>query len=179
MSQSFDFFDKKLIVLFVLKESNSALSITQIVKLCSDFEDITYFDICEYIDLLKSSNYIIEIEESDENNTKYYSLTDEGNIALGELIELIPGVNLYNIKKLLSKEIDNLKKDYEIGSHAIPIKFNEYKVACYIKDGNDELVNITLYAGNKECAKEIQDNWQNNANEIYSKVIDLMYKKEG
>ena len=175
MSHNFDFFDKKLIVLFILKESNSSLSINQIVKLCSDFEDITYFDICEYIDILKESNHIIE---TNEDNINYYTLTEEGNIALGELIELIPGVNLHNIKKLLSKEIDNLKKDYEIGSHAIPIKFDEYKVSCYIKDGNDELINITLYAGNKHCAKEIQEHWSNNANEIYSKVIPLMYKKE-
>ena len=173
MSDNFEFFDKKFIILLVLNESDSSLTLEQIVKMCSDFESITYFDICEYIDTLKANGHILENEE---NNIKYYSLTDDGKSTLEELIELIPGISMHNIKKMLSKQMNEIKKYYEIGSQIIPIKYGEYKIACYIRDGNDELLNITLYAGDMENAKNISKNWQNDANNIYIKIIEMMTK---
>ena len=173
MSDNFEFFDKKFIILLVLNESDSSLTLEQIVKMCSDFESITYFDICEYIDTLKANGHILENEE---NNTKYYYLTDDGKSTLEELIELIPGISMHNIKKMLSKQMNEIKKNYEIGSQIIPIKYGEYKIACYIRDGNDELLNITLYAGDMENAKNISKNWQNDANNIYIKIIEMMTK---
>ena len=171
MPDNFEFFDKKFIILLVLNESDSYLSLEQIVKMCSDFEDITYFDICEYVYALKSSGHI---KENLEDNIKYYSLTESGHLTLDELVELIPGISMHNIKKMLSKQINEIKKNYEIGSQIIPIKYGEYKIACYIKDGNDELLNITLYAGDMENAKNISKNWENDANNIYIKIIEMM-----
>lgn len=173
MTDNFEFFDKKFIMLLVLEESNSSLSIDQIAKMCSDFEDITYFDICEYVDSLVKSGHI---KESYDNSTKFFSLTDYGNSTLEELVELIPGISMHNIKKILSKQINEIKKNYEIGSQIIPIKHGEYKIACYIKDGNDELLNITLYAGDIDNAKHISKNWESDANNIYIKIIEMMTK---
>lgn len=174
MNDNFEFFDKKFIILLVLDESGSYLSLEQIVKMCSDFESITYFDICEYIDKLLKSGHIYE---NTEDNVKYYSLTESGHSTLEELIELIPGISMHNIKKMLSKQINEIKKTYEIGSQIIPIKYGEYKIACYIKDGNDELLNITIYAGDMDNAKTIAKNWENDANNIYVKIIELMTKQ--
>ena len=174
MDDNFEFFDKKFIILLVLDESGSYLSLEQIVKMCSDFESITYFDICEYIDKLLASGHI---RENIENGINYYSLTENGHSTLEELIELIPGISMHNIKKMLSKQINEIKKTYEIGSQIIPIKYGEYKIACYIKDGNDELLNITIYAGDMENAKTISKNWENDANNIYVKIIELMTKQ--
>lgn len=173
MTDNFEFFDKKFIILLVLKESNSSLSIDQIAKMCSDFENITYFDICEYVDNLVRSGHIKEIYE---NDTKFFSLTDNGYSTLEELVELIPGISMHNIKKMLSKQINEIKKNYEIGSQIIPIKHGEYKIACYIRDGNDELLNITLYAGDIDNAKHISKNWESDANNIYIKIIEMMTK---
>ena len=44
---------------------------------------------------------------------------------------------------------------YTVDTNILPIKEEEYKVSCYIKDGIDELINITMYAGTKEQAKKI------------------------
>lgn len=173
MPDNFEFFDKKFIILLVLNESSSSLTLEQIVKMCSDFESITYFDICEYIDTLKANGHVLE---TTENNIKYYTLTDAGRMTLEELIELIPGISMHNIKKMLSRQMNEIKKNYEIGSQIIPIKYGEYKIACYIRDGNDELLNITLYAGDMENAKNISKNWQNDANNIYIKIIEMMTK---
>lgn len=174
MSKDLEVFDNKIIVLYILENSNKPLTIDQIVKFCDEFDDITYFDICLYIDNLKSSGYI---EESIEENTSLYSITKEGSDTLNELIELIPGVDLFNLKKVINKNIVEVKTEYSIDTNIIPIKSDEYKVSCYIKDGNDELVNISIYAGNKAQAKNISKNWSTNAEEIYTKLLDMMTKE--
>lgn len=171
MSKELEIFDNKIILLYILDNSSKPLTLNQIVKFCEEFEDITYFDICGYIEELCASNYITQ---KTIDNTIFYELTERGYSTLKELLELIPGVNLYNLKKMVNKNIVEIKTDYSIDTLIIPIKSEEYKVSCYIKDGNDELVNITLYAGNKEQAKKISKNWNENAEDIYSKLIKLM-----
>lgn len=174
MAKDLELIDNKIIVLYVLERSSKPLTISQIVKFCDEFEDITYFDICDYIEKLKASGYVIEFNE-DEN--KLYKLSSSGSATLAELLELIPGVNLHNLKKMINKNIVEIKTDYSINTQILPIKSEEYKISCYIKDGNDELVNISIYAGTKEQAKIISKNWQENAEGIYAKLLELMTKE--
>ncbi|CCZ56449.1 putative uncharacterized protein [Clostridium sp. CAG:1219] len=101
-------------------------------------------------------------------------LTDLGISTLTELLELIPGVDLYNLKKMINKNTVKIKTDYSIGTNIIPIKSDEYKISCYIKDGTDELINITMYAGTKDQAKNISKNWSENSEKIYTKLLSLM-----
>ena len=174
MTNESKIFDSKIIVLYILDIAGKPLSIDQIVKFCEEFDDITYFDICSYIDSLKTSNYI---DENLEENTMIYSLNDLGRATLKELLELVPGVNLHNIKKMINKNITKVKTDFSIDTTILPIKDDEYKVSCYIKDGNDELINITLYAGSKEQAKNIAKNWDEKAEEIYNQLLKAMTKE--
>lgn len=169
-----EIFDNRIIILYILETSKKPLSLDNIINLCAEFDDITYFDICDYIDNLKSSNYIAE---TNEESTILYNITELGISTLQELLELIPGVNLYKLKKMIKKNITQVKTDYSIDTIIIPIKSEEYKVSCYIKDGNDELINITMYAGNKDQARNISKNWNSNAEQIYTKLIDLMTKE--
>lgn len=171
MSNEIKIFDNKIIVLYILSNSSKPLGITQIVKLCEEFEDITYIDICTYIDNLKQNNYIQEIIEQ---GTCTYELTPLGENVLKELLELIPGLNLHNLKKIIDKNMTDVKKDYSVDTIIIPIKAEEFKVSCYIKDGIDELINITMYAGTKEQAKNISKNWSMNSEKIYTKILEYM-----
>lgn len=173
MINNSNIFDNRIIIMYILESSTKQLSIENIVKLCEEFEDITYFDICSYIDNLKTSNYINEIIK---DSTSLFELTELGKSTLNELLELIPGVNLYKLKKMIKKNITEVKTDYSIDTVILPIKSEEYKVSCYIKDGNDELVNISIYAGTKAQARNISKNWNNNAEEIYTKLLELLTK---
>ena len=171
LAKDLELFDNKIIILYILSNSTKPLGINHIVKLCEEFEDITYIDICAYIDDLKRNNYI---KENLDENVLTYILTENGETVLKELLELIPGVNLHNLKKIIDKNMTDVKKDYSVDTKIIPIKSEEYKISCYIKDGIDELINITMYAGTKEQAKKISKNWANNSEEIYTKILEYM-----
>lgn len=171
MAKDIEIFDNRLIILYILQNAKRPLTLNQIVTFCEEFDDITYIDICMYIDSLKKSNYIYE---KIENENVLYAPTETGLNTLNELLELIPGVDLYNIKKLVNKNYVEVNTEYSINTNIIPIKADEYKVSCFIKDGNDEMINITMYAGTKEQARNISNNWSENAEEIYTKLLELM-----
>lgn len=171
MEKETEIFDKKLIVLFLLKETGSNLTLDQMAKLCNELEDITYIDICGYVESLLSSGYIIE---RIQDNKRFFELTITGENILNELIELVPGINWLNIKKTLKEQMNDYGKDYEVGTKIIPVRGDNLKVSCYIKDNQDELINLTLFAGDKENARRISKHWADNANEIYNKIIELM-----
>ena len=173
MSNELSFFDNKIIILYVLEHSLKPLSLEQIVKLCEEYDDITYFDICSYIEELKHSGFI---EEIIDEQTLTYKPTPLGLSTLKELLELIPGVNLHNLKKLINKNLQSVKTDSDVGTIIIPISDDEMKVSCYIKDGNNELINISLYATSKEQAKNIAKNWNENSEDIYNEILKMITK---
>jgi len=170
-----EIFDNKIIILYILEKNSKPLTLEQIAKFCEDFDDITYFDICTYIQELKSNGYIEE--KYIESSTLAYNITDSGLSTLNELLELIPGINLHNIRKIISKNIVKAKTDYSIDNVIVPVKDDAFKVTCTIKEDNDELVSITMYAANKDQARNITNNWNNNAQEIYDKLLEMMTKQ--
>ena len=99
MDKDLKLFDNKIIVLYILDKNSKPLTIDQISKFCEDFDDITYFDICSYIQELEKNEYINE--SHDESGNILYNITSSGILTLQELLELIPGVNLHNIKKII------------------------------------------------------------------------------
>lgn len=171
MENESNVFDNKIIVLYILKNSSKPLNIDQIIKLCEEFEEITYFDIYTYIEELKQNNFIDEILA---NGTMTYFATELGKNTLKELVELIPGVNIHNIKRSFNKNMIEIKKDSCIDTSIIPLRNGSFKVSCYIKEGNDELVNISIHATSKEQAKNISKTWNENFDTIYSKLLELL-----
>lgn len=119
MLEKFQIFDKKLLILYILDTTKKHLSMDQLADLCDEIDNITYFDVCEYVEWLRQNDFI-DSEISD--GTELYFLTDKGNITLKELIELIPGVDVYKLKKMLSSNIPKIKQEYEIGASLFPLK---------------------------------------------------------
>lgn len=165
--------DNKFIILYILDKANTALSIEQIAKFCVEFEDISYFDICEYITSLTSSELAYEKKE---NNVILYSITNNGKTTLKELSELVPGYSIHTLKRFIEKQMSQMKKEDIVDVQTTPMDLNDYKVSCYIKEGNDELINISLYSGSKEQTEKITHNWKENAKEIYPKILEMLTK---
>ena len=142
MPGDLEIFDNKIIILYILEKNSKPLTVEQIAKFCEDFDDITYFDICTYIQELKSNGYIEEIYT--QSNGSSYVITASGLSTLQELLELIPGVNLHNIKKIISKNIVKAKTDFSIDNVVVPVN-DAFKVTCTIKEDKDEVVSITMF----------------------------------
>ena len=69
-----------------------------------------------------------------------------------------------------------IKDSVSVVSEFVPIDKNDFNVKCKIIENNRVLFEVNVFAGSPEHAKTICDNWENNAENIYPKIIDLLEK---
>ena len=55
---------------------------------------------------------------------------------------------------------------------------NHFTVKCKIIENNNIMFEVQTFAGSKEQAKTIVDNWNNNAEDIYPKILELLTEKK-
>ena len=77
---------------------------------------------------------------------------------------------------MLFRSIVKVKTDFSVDNIVVPLN-DRYKVTCYIKEGSDELVSITMYASDKSQARNITRNWNNDAVGIYERLLEMMTKE--
>ena len=193
MFKNLKIFDNRILVLYIINSTTSDLNLNQIASICLDFDDITYFDVYDFVYNLLTNEYIymkdintnkiIEIEEfsKEEISSKaIYKLTELGTTTLNQLLELIPGANLYKLKNIIEKKYTNVKSDkltLSTGCKVYPQKDDTYKISCYIQEDKVELINISLYGSNKFETANIAKNFKENSNEIYNEIILKLTKK--
>lgn len=64
-----------------------------------------------------------------------------------------------------------------VTSEFIPHNENEYSVICKIVENNQILFQLQVYAGTREQAKSISENWNKNSEELYPKILNVLTKK--
>ena len=77
-----------------------------------------------------------------------------------------------NFKETLGE----FQNEVSVTSDFIPHNEHEYSVKCKIVENNQTLFELQIYAGSREQAKAISDNWNNNADEIYPKILEILTK---
>ena len=193
MFKNLKIFDNRILVLYIIQSTSNDLTLNQIASICLDFDDITYFDVCDFVSNLLSNNYIymkdvstgkkidiIEFSKEEVSSKAIYKLTELGIATLNQLLELIPGANLYKLKNIIEKKYTDVKNDkleLSIGCKVYPLKDDTYKVSCYIKEDKIELINISLYGSNKYETANIAKNFKENSSEIYNDIIYKLTKK--
>lgn len=60
----------------------------------------------------------------------------------------------------------------------MPEDDNLFNVTCKIVEKNKTVFEVSTFAGSREQAKAISDNWKENAINIYPKIINLLTNKE-
>ena len=79
-----------------------------------------------------------------------------------------------NLKPIL----DSSEEEQSIVAEYTPLSENHYTIICKVVENNETVFEVKTFAGSREQAKEIVDNWQNNADSIYPKILDILTKKQ-
>ena len=72
------------------------------------------------------------------------------------------------------EEIANIAEESSIVTEYIPKDENNYTVKCKIVEKTETIFEISAFAGSRERAKQISDNWKSNASNLYPKIINLL-----
>ena len=173
MEQNQKLAEDKVLILYLLNKINNEIKNDNLYNIVSLSEDINYFYYQELITDLKNNNLIIFISQDD---CKLLNLSSEGKQAYELTKSLLPGLLKLKADTVLKEQIPNIEEESSVISEFIPKDENNYTIKCKVIEKNETIFEISLYAGSRENAKQIADNWKNNANSIYPKVIELLSK---
>ena len=89
---------------------------------------------------------------------------------------MIPGILKLQVDNDLKDFLDVIEDKYSISADYIPIDENHFTVKCKIVENNNILFEIQTFAGSKEQAKSIVDNWNTKAEKIYPEILEILTK---
>ena len=162
----------KILLLYVLNKVGKPISHNELLELVTSVIDINYFIFQEFLSELNEDNYISSYKKEDND---IYEITDLGKKVLSLTIDTVPGIYKLDVDSKFKKNLDSLKDKYSVSAKYTPINEKEYIVTLTINENNDNIFELSAHAGSKEHAKKIVDNWNNNAESIYPKILELLF----
>lgn len=173
--------ENKLVILYLINAMDLPMSRTQITTFFTEKELLGQLVLLQNLDDLVERGFLeATVENSQDESTSSYSLTEEGSTHLEHLESLLPRP----VKKTIDSSIDEtrgkIRKGYEKTAHYFPNAENdEYIVKCGVYDDKrgTMLMEISVPVVTREQAKHITANWNANYTAIYQKVLEVLTER--
>jgi predicted transcriptional regulator len=168
--------DSKLLILYILQKIGNPISYKELLELVISISDMNYFDFQQFLQDLFEDKFILKHKQNDE---EIIELTNDGKNALDLTIDMLPGILKLKVDSNFKENFSKIKDEFSVYAEYTPISENEFSVKCKIIENNITIFNLEANAGSRDQAKQIVDNWNNNADSIYPQILDILTKKEG
>ena len=162
--------ENKVLILYILNRLDKDITNDGLYKIISSFNGLNYFYFQQTLKDLVETN-LVGYTKDDDTVVK---ITFEGKNAFELTKDLLPGIVKLKADNIFDKELADIKEESSVVSEFIPKNENEYTVKCKIIENNEIIFEVKTYAGPRDRAKKICDNWNNNATELYPKIIELL-----
>ena len=170
-----DLAENKVLILYLLNKLQDGIKNDNLYKIVSSANNINYFYFQELLTDLIESNFVGSFTKDEDTIIK---ITSDGQNALSLTKSLLPGILKLKADTVFKEELSSIAEQSSIITEYIPKSENNYTVKCKIVEKNETIFEISTFAGSRDRAKQISDNWKNNANEIYPKIINLLLNGE-
>lgn len=165
--------ENKVLILYILNQTSNGIIEDGLYKIISSINDVNYFYFKEVLtDLLDSK--LVGIFTKDEEEEPVLKITSEGNSALSLTIDVLPGILKLKADNIFKKEFPSITDKTSIISEFTPRSENDYTIKCKIIEKNETIFEVRTFAGSRDRAKKIVDNWNKNASKIYPKILDIL-----
>ena len=162
--------ENKVLILYILDKLDKDITNDGLFKIISSVNGLNYFYFQQTLKDLVETN-LVGYTKDDGTVVK---ITSEGKNAYSLTKDLLPGIVKLKADSVFEKELANIKEESSIVAEFIPKSENEYTVKCRIIENNETIFEVETFAGSRERAKKICDNWNQNATELYPKIIELL-----
>ena len=163
--------ENKVLILYILNKLQDGIKNDNLYKIVSSTNNMNYFYFQELItDLIESS--LVGSFTNDEDTI--IKITSDGQNALSLTKSLLPGILKLKADNIFKKEISNIAEESSVITEYIPKDEKNYTVKCRKIKKNETIFEVSTFAGSRDRAKQISDNWKNNANNIYPKIMSLL-----
>lgn len=166
--------ENKVLILYVLEKAGKPLTNDVLYKIVLAAVQMNYFYFQQFVLDLIEVGYILSFEKEEQT---LYKITDSGKTTLDLTLDLLPGIIKLKADTNLKPILDTAEEEQSIVAEYTPISEDHYIITCKVVDNNETVFEVKTFAGSREQAKDIVDNWQNNADTIYPKILDILTKK--
>ena len=163
--------ESKVLILYVLNKANKPLTNDVLYKLVLSGIDMNYFYFQQFILDLIESKYIFSFDKEDQ---ALYQIRDNGKKTLDLTLDLLPGIIKLKVDTNLKTILDTSEEEHSVVAEFTPISENHYIIVCKIVENNETVFEVKTFAGSRNEAKTIVDNWQNHASIIYPQIINSL-----
>lgn len=166
-----DLAENKVLILYLLNKLQNGIKSDNLYKIISSANNINYFYFQELLTDLIESNFVGSFTNDEDTIIK---ITSDGQNALTLTKSLLPGILKLKADNVFKEELSNIAEESSIITEYVPKDEKNYTVKCKIIEKNETIFEVSTFAGSRERAKQISDNWKNNANNIYPQIMDLL-----
>lgn len=166
--------ENKVLILYVLEKANKPLTNDVLYRVVIAAANMNYFYFQQFMLDLINVGYIFSFQIEDQT---LYQITDSGKKTLDLTLDLLPGIIKLKADTNLKPIIDSSEEEQSIVAEYTPLSENHYTIICKVVENNETVFEVKTFAGSREQAKEIVDNWQNNASTIYPQILDILTTK--
>ena len=166
--------ENKVLILYALNKANKPLTNDVLYKIVLAAANMNYFYFQQFMLDLIEVGYICPFQMEEQT---LYQVTESGRRTLDLTLDLLPGIIKLKADTNLKPIIDSSEEEQSIVAEYTPLSENHYIITCKVVENNETVFEVKTFAGSREQAKDIVDNWQNNADTIYPKILDILTQK--
>lgn len=165
--------ENKVLILYILNKLNEPIDNDNLLKLVLSIQDMNYFYFQQFLLDLLENKYIIGYTKDDKT---MYKITDIGVETLTLTNDLLPGILKLQIDNALKQEVDEVQYSKHATSEFVPMNEEDFIVKCKLSENNINIFEIKLHATSCDSAKAIAKKWEENYEEIYPIVMEILGK---
>lgn len=168
-----DVYEVKILLAYFLNKIDRPVTPAQLNEIATGDGVVNYFLYVEAVEQMLKNGTLKLIEDE---GTEYYILTEEGKNG-ADFKDLVSRSTRERIYASGLKLFAKLRAEREMRFEIKQLK-NGYSVRAVCEDGGITLMDLTLYAPDKDQAEFIKSKILMNPSEFYSKVLDFVIENE-
>ena len=167
--------ENKVLLLYILDQTHKPITNDNFYKLVLTATDMNYFYFQQFLLDLISTKFIVSYKKETQ---VIYELTELGKNTLDLTLDILPGIIKLKVDTNLKNILEDVEEEHSIIAEYTPKSENNYLINCKIIENNETVFEVKTFAYSREQAKDIVDNWKNNAEKIYPDILSLLHSSK-
>ena len=168
--------ENKVLILYILNNVKKAITNNALYKIILSVLDMNYFYFQQFLLDLVKNDFILTYEQEGQN---LYLITEKGLRTLELTEDILPGILKLQVDTNLKHTLEDVNDEESIVAEYTPINENYYNVTCKIMENNECLFEVKTFAGSRDQAKQIVENWKRHAGTMYPTLLEILTQDFG
>lgn len=168
--------ESKVLILYILNHIKAPITNNALYKIVLSVLEMNYFYFQQFLLDLVKSEFVISYSQEDQ---QLFLITEKGIRTLELTEDIIPGILKLQVDTNLKYTLDDVNEENSIVAEYTPLSENYYNVTCKIMENNECLFEVKTFAGSREQAKQIVENWKRHAGTMYPKLLEILTQNFG